>query len=154
MRAKRSMTATEFDAVRPLLRISEDRIHAARLALVDGQTLAGVAKLFRSAPSDEYPQGKEWTRQAVGEAMRVVWETFEKYKESERAAAQGRSKGRVATRADDGLPPGWIEVTLCAPKAMVAKFRREVAEARSAAELAAAEKAKKAPAGSRAKTRQ
>lgn len=155
MRAKRSMTATEFDAVRPLLRISDDRIHAARLALVDGQTLAGVAKLFRGPPTDEYPQGKEWTRQAVGEAMRVVWETFEKYKESERAAAHGRNKGRGgATRTDDGLPPGWIEVTLCAPKAMVAKFRREVAEAKAAAELATAERTTKAGAVSRAKSRQ
>lgn len=153
MRTKRSMTATEFDSVRPLLRISDDRIHAARLALVDGQTLAGVAKLFRGPPTDEDPQGKEWTRQAVGDAMRVVWETFEKWKESERAAAQGRMKARgAAARVDDALPPGWVEVTLCAPKAMAAKFRREVAEARAAAELAAA--AKKPAAGTRAKTRQ
>jgi hypothetical protein len=127
MRAKRSMTAIEFDALRPLLRISEDRISAARLALVDGQTLAGVAKLYR------HEDGNEWTRQAVGDAVRVVWETFGKFKESERVTAQAHTlRARKSARAGTALPAGWVEVTLFAPKSLVVKFRREIAAAQAA----------------------
>jgi len=106
MRAKRRMTGPEFDAIRPLLNISEDRVNAARAALVDGQTLQGVANLYG------------WgTRQAVGDAVRVVWETFEKYNESQRAAA----------RAGTLLPPGWEQVTLIAPSHLIAAFRQQIA---------------------------
>lgn len=107
MRAKRRMTAAEFEAVRPLLNISDDRIKAARLALVDGQTLQGVGNLFG------------WSRQAVGDAVNVVWKTLESYHESQRAAAN----------ACGLLPPGWEQVTLIAPSHLVAKFRGEIAEA-------------------------
>ncbi|WP_058565156.1 TrfB-related DNA-binding protein [Xylella fastidiosa] len=85
MRAKRRMTAAEFEAVRPFLKISDDRIKAARAALVEGQTLQAVGDCFG------------WSRQAVDQAVRVVWHTLEKYRESQRAV------------------PGWQQVTLIAP---------------------------------------
>ena len=64
---KRRLSAKEFDALRPLLRISERRIEAARLAMVEGHTLQSVA--------DRYG----WTRQAVGDAVRIVWRQHERY---------------------------------------------------------------------------
>ena len=101
------MTGAEFEAVRPLLRISADRTAAARLALVEGQTLQGVANLYG------------WSRQAVGDATRVVSKTFEKYRESQQAAS----------RAGMLLPPGWEQVTLIAPSSLIADFRRQIAAA-------------------------
>ena len=133
------MIATDFDAVRVLLRISEDRINAARLALVDGQTLAGIAKLYRRK------DGQEWTRQAVGDAVRVVWQTFLKFKQSERLSAQAKAaQGHHAQSTEVPLPPGWVEVTLRAPESLVAKFRSEIAAARPAA-IEPAARAKPAP---------
>jgi hypothetical protein len=100
------MTGADFDALRPFLlgRISDDRVSAARLALVDGQTLQGVASIYG------------WTRQAVGDAVGVVWRIFEQYQESQ-AVAQA-----------DAVPAGWKKVTLVAPVALIEKFRAEIAE--------------------------
>ncbi|QPB72726.1 hypothetical protein XFHB_14075 (plasmid) [Xylella fastidiosa] len=57
MRAKRRMTAAEFKAVRPFLKISDDRIKAARAALVEGQTFQAIGDRFG------------WSRQAVDQAV-------------------------------------------------------------------------------------
>lgn len=107
MRAKRRMTAAEFEAVRPLLKISDDRIEAARAALVEGQTLQAVGDRFG------------WSRQAVGDAVSTVWRTLENYHESQRAAANAGAL----------LPPGWEQVTLIAPTHLIDKFRGEIAQA-------------------------
>lgn len=107
MRAKRRMSAAEFAAVRPLLKISSDRIEAARLALVDGETLSAVGERFG------------WSRQAVGDAVGVIWQTLESYHESQRAAANAGAL----------LPPGWEQVTLIAPSHLIARFREEIAQA-------------------------
>ena len=108
MKASRRMTAAEFDAVRPLLKISEDRISAARAVLVDGQTLQATATRFG------------WTsRNTVFECVNAVWKVSEKYRAAQAAAA------RAATL----LPPGWEQVTLIAPSALIARFRLEIAEA-------------------------
>jgi len=107
MKAKRRLTAPEFEALRPLLNISEDRVNAARRALVEGQTLQEVANVYG------------WSRQAVGDAVRVVWNTFEKYHEAQRAAA---SAGTL-------LPPGWEEVKLIAPSHLITQFRQMIAAA-------------------------
>lgn len=106
MRPKRRMTTAEFEAVRPLLKISADRIDAARLALVDGQTLQAVG--------DHY----KWSRQAVGDAVNIVWKTLETYHQAQQAGAT----------AGANLPPGWQQVTLAAPKSMISRFRAEIAE--------------------------
>ena len=108
MKASRRMTAAAFDAVRPLLKISEDRISAARAVLVDGQTLQATATRFG------------WTsRNTVFECVNAVWKVSEKYRAAQAAAA------RAATL----LPPGWEQVTLIAPSALIARFRLEIAEA-------------------------
>lgn len=101
------MAGVEFEAVRPLLKISNDRIEAARAALVDGQTLQAVGDRFG------------WSRQAVGDAVSAVWRTLENYHQSQRAVANAGAL----------LPPGWEQVTLIAPSHLIDKFRGEIAEA-------------------------
>jgi hypothetical protein len=101
------MTAVEFDAVKPLLNISDERIAAARQALVDGRTLRAVGEQFG------------WSRQAVGDAIDVVWKTRQNYREAQ----------RVAANADALLSPGWEQVTLIAPTHLITKFRAEIAQA-------------------------
>ncbi|MDC6409546.1 TrfB-related DNA-binding protein [Xylella fastidiosa] len=107
MRVKRRMTAADFEAVRPFLKISDDRIKAARAALVEGQTFQVIGDRFG------------WSRQAVDHAVRVVWNTLEKYRQSQRAVA---NTGAL-------LSPGWEQVTLIAPAHLIEKFRVEIAQA-------------------------
>lgn len=122
MRLKRRMAASEFEAVRPLLNISDERIEAARLALVEGRTLQAVGDQFG------------WSRQAVGDAVSAVWKKLEDYRESQ----------RVTANAGALLPPGWEQVTLIAPSHLIEKFRGEIA-------LASPQPQRKKPAPSRAK---
>jgi TrfB plasmid transcriptional repressor len=107
MRNKRKMMAIEFDSIRPLLNISDDRIQAARSALVDNETYQAVANRYG------------WTRQAVGDSVDVVWRTLLKYRETK----------NVAANADESLPTGWERVELVAPSTMIAKFRMEIDQA-------------------------
>lgn len=103
------MTAVEFEAVRPLLKkMSADRIEAAHAALVDGETLQAMGDRFG------------WSRQSVDDAVRKVWRALENYNESQRAAAEA-----VAA----SLPRGWEQVTLIAPRRLIAKFLGEIAQA-------------------------
>jgi len=105
MKSRRRMTGAEFEAVRPLLNISEDRISAARAALVEGKTFEAAAM----------PYG--WTRQAVNAAVAVVWKTRERLLESQHAR-----------NANEPSPRGWEAVTLVAPRALIAEFRMRIAE--------------------------
>ena len=107
MRAKRRMTAAEFEAVRPFLNISEDRKTAAYTALVEGKTLKEIG------------DGFGWSRQAVGDAVGIVWNSFQNYLESQ----------RITANAGTLLPPGWEQVTLIAPSSLITKFRNEIAAA-------------------------
>ncbi|MDA8094886.1 MAG: TrfB-related DNA-binding protein [Betaproteobacteria bacterium] len=104
------MSASEFEAVRPLLNISQERVEAARLALVDDRTFQTVGERYG------------WSRQAVWDAVGVVWKQFGRYKR-----ALAAMEGGVA------LPPGWESATIAAPTAMIARFRLEAAEAAAAA---------------------
>jgi predicted DNA-binding protein YlxM (UPF0122 family) len=106
MKSKRRMAAAEFEAVRPLLKISEDRTNAARMALVEGKTLQSIGEKYG------------WTRQAVGDSVNAVWRVLERYHESQRAAANAGAL----------LPPGWEQVTLIAPTNLIDKFRAEIAK--------------------------
>ena len=115
------MTRAEFEAVRPLLKISEDRIEAARAVLVEGQTLQALGERFG------------WSRQAVFDAVNAVWRTLESYHESQRAESN----------AGTLMPPGWERVTLIAPSHLIAKFRGEIAEASPQPEKIAKPAAKK-----------
>lgn len=76
-RAKsRNLTAIQFEAVRPFLRISSDRIEAARLAMVEGQKLADIAAQF------------DWkSRQAVSAAVALVWDAYKKLQQSQKILA-------------------------------------------------------------------
>jgi hypothetical protein len=104
--SKRRMTAAEFDAITPMLHISRERIDAARAALVDGHTQQSIAT----------PRG--WTRQAVNDAVNAVWKKLNEFQ-----AAQSKSASSAVL-----LPPGWEQVTLIAPRALIEKFRAELAE--------------------------
>lgn len=64
----RRLTAAEFAAVRPtliLMKIAEPRIEAAHAVMVDGKSIVAVAR----------EQG--WTKQAVSNTVRRVWEFHE-----------------------------------------------------------------------------
>nr|RWA43722.1 hypothetical protein XfCFBP8356_10185 [Xylella fastidiosa subsp. sandyi] len=52
-------------------------------------------------------------------AVRVVWNTLDKYRQSQRAVA---NTGAL-------LSPGWEQVTLIAPAHLIEKFRGEIAQA-------------------------
>ncbi|RZI54573.1 MAG: hypothetical protein EOP12_02175 [Pseudomonas sp.] len=107
MRDKRRMSANEFEALRPLMSISKDRQDAARMALVDGQTLQGIGNIYKL------------TRQAVGSSVSAVWKVYERWQESQRAAAA----------ASENVPEGWERITIIAPSELIAKFKSEVAQA-------------------------
>lgn len=104
-RTKRRMSAHEFDALRPLLSISQDRIEAARAVLVEDKKMELVGASYG------------WTRQSVNDAIGIVWRTREKYIEAQ----------TISANAGAILPPGWELVTLIAPSRLVEKFRAEVA---------------------------
>ncbi len=105
--SKKRITAAEFDAVVPLLNMSESRLAAARSALVDGEAFQSVGDRLGC------------TRQAIYDAVSIVWRTWEKYQEVQRTAANSELL----------MPPGWEKVTLIAPTELIARFRNEVAQA-------------------------
>jgi hypothetical protein len=73
----RTLTVIEFEAIRPFLGISSERIEAARLAMVEGKKFAEVAEAFG------------WkSRQSVDRAVANVWAEFQKYKQSQEVVAQ------------------------------------------------------------------
>ena len=71
MRAKRHMTAEEFEVVRVRLRerINATRLEAARLALVEGMTMQSVANRFNWS-----------TRQAVYDIVRIACDDLVEYR--------------------------------------------------------------------------
>jgi transposase-like protein len=98
------MTPAEFAACTPYIRnISPDRVQAARSALVDGETLAAIAARHG------------WSRQAVNVCVDTLWQALERHKEAKKAAGETI------------IPPGWQQVTLIAPSALIEKFRSELA---------------------------
>jgi TrfB plasmid transcriptional repressor len=104
---KRRLTAEQFDEVRPhLARLNEDRIMAARMALVDDLPLDSIAKHFG------------WTaRQTVSSAVTGVF------------AAIARMEKAQLMATDLGVlnPPGWEAVTFLAPPSLIATWRKELA---------------------------
>lgn len=105
--SKKRISAAEFDAVVPMLNMSDTRLAAARSALVDGEAFQAVGDRLGC------------TRQAIYDAVNIVWRTWEKYQEGQRTAANSEIL----------MPPGWEKVTLIAPSELIAKFRNEVAQA-------------------------
>lgn len=104
-RKTRSMTPAEFEAVRPLLGISQDRIDAAYSALVLGKVFQVIAL--------EYG----WSRQAVSEAVKNVWSTLQAYR-----AAQQAEKDAI----NKDLPDGWMMLSIAAPMDLIDPFVKKV----------------------------
>lgn len=76
MSTKKRMTAAEFEAVRPFVKIAAQRVEAARAVMVDGATMIAVGKTYG------------WTKQAVDNAVRVVWSAYESYNQSKEVTAR------------------------------------------------------------------
>ena len=108
---KRRMSEAEFDAVVPLLSMSENRLNAARAALVDNEKLEDIAR----------PNG--WDKQTVGGAVNIVWKAFQRVKESLRLAELG---GVSYLRDELDLPDGWKRVCIDAPEYLIDIFQAEV----------------------------
>ena len=68
MKANKSLTAAEFAAVKPLLKISPNRIDMAYHVIVEGQGFSEVGRLFST------------DRRNVFKAVNVVLATYDKYK--------------------------------------------------------------------------
>lgn len=120
----KSMTAADFAAVEPLLSISPERIKAARLCLVDDLSYEASANAI----------GLGWSRQAVGDCVRVVWKEYEKYQKS-RAISRGNEKE---------VPPGWEQVTLTAPSHLIPELYALIAAAAAGKSVAPARAKKSA----------
>ncbi len=101
------MAEVEFEAIRPLLNISDVHIAATRSYLVDGETFRTIAERHG------------WSHQAVADSVNGVWNTFQKYLEGQQVA---RSIASVP------LPPGWERVELVAPSHLIVKFKKQVAK--------------------------
>lgn len=111
----RTMTAGEFETIRPWLTISEERIKAARSYLVceEGKTpdtLQGIATR------------EGVTKQAIDDAVRHVWEAREKHKKS------------LAVDHAGELPAGWELLSIAAPSALVPAIRALIATYHKTAE--------------------
>lgn len=102
-RPVRHLTAAEFKTILPFLRISESRIEAARLVLVDGKTMTEIAEEYGC------------TKQNVHSMVNHVWKAWERYQTAQMAAAEQKS-----------LPPGWRRVTIEAPEWLLDKFQDEI----------------------------
>lgn len=74
---KKTLTATEFAAVRHLLKISDDRISAAYAVMVNNETRISVAARYVVSP------------QAVALSVDLVWGTFNAYTAAK--AAEGKN---------------------------------------------------------------
>lgn len=114
-RIKKRMTAAEFEAVKPLLTMKPARLEGARLALVEGLTLAAAAERV----TKEFGLTTEFHRQSVGEAVTLVWSEFQKVADAQNALAS----------VTGDIPDGWESVTLVAPAHLIAKFREEISMA-------------------------
>lgn len=95
----RRLTAAEFAAVRPtliLMKIAEPRIEAAHAVMVDGKSIVTVAR----------EQG--WTKQAVSNTVRRVWEFHEAQAKGQ--AAEGAEKPAEGAQAAAFATPGGVPV--------------------------------------------
>ena len=81
--------------------LAPERIELARLAMVDGYSMRSIGEQH------------DCTKQAVADAIKIVWREAEKYIESQRVTANNGVN----------LPPGWEQVTLITPSLLIKKFR-------------------------------
>lgn len=105
-KSQRRLTAQQFEATLPFLRISPDRIEAARRSMVDGDRTDAVAEHYN------------WTRNAVSICVRKVWEVAERL----RLERENWSAGGV----DEILPKGWEKRTFVAPVSLMGRWALEL----------------------------
>lgn len=99
MQSARRISKQDFDLLTPLLpTMRPDRIEAARLALVEGASLPSIAEALGMK-----------SRQAVDDAVRIVWKTH--------LLVQRRLDAEATLRS--AVPEGWISVRLLAPVELV-----------------------------------
>lgn len=120
----RILSADQFDAAAARVRMGEDRLAGARLAMVTEESLQGVGDLYGH------------TRQWVSDAVSIIWKAHQQIEEEKKAAL----KGGAAV-----LPKGWVAVTLGMPKALEPLVREFIAQHVNPAETTAG--AKKKPRG-------
>jgi hypothetical protein len=95
-------TEVEFQEIAPLLhKLSGQRVAMAKAVLVQGRTLQDVA--------DEYVV----SRNAVFKAAQKVRSIYLEFK--------------LSQTSGEYLPPGWVRVTLAAPRKLVSQFKNEIA---------------------------
>jgi hypothetical protein len=107
----RSLTASQFDELIPLLDIHPTRIEAARLYLVNGMTMSGVAEAIAQA------HGIDQTRQSVNDSVQVVWRVYERFQAAKSAGEHAQ------------VPEGWVKLTVVAPQSIVSDIHALVAAA-------------------------
>lgn len=105
-RRGRSLSAVDFEAVVPFLSgISDKRVTAARLHLVDGETYQIVSDRFG------------WSRAAVAGCVNTVWAKWQALEQSRAIAPEVRR-----------LPEGWERVTVIVPRELIPRIQRMIAE--------------------------
>lgn len=95
MSTKKRMTEAEFAAVRPFLKISSQRIDAARAVMVGGTAMTAVGESYG------------WTKQAVNNAVTAVWVVYGSYVKSLEVAERMQAAaplGSDQARLGGGLP--------------------------------------------------
>ncbi len=98
------LTEADFQEILPLLhKLSDQRIAMAKAVLVHGRTLQDVA--------DEYVV----SRNAAFKAAQKVRSIFSEF--------------RLSQVTGEFLPPGWVRITITAPRKLVAQFKNEIAQA-------------------------
>lgn len=104
---KYPLTAAEFEAVEPFLRnnkaLSEDRIAAARMVMVENKTYQEAADLFG------------WNRPNVYSAVKAVWERYQVFKQSLPADVSMQSLTAP-------IPRGWKRQVVIAPSEMMVEI--------------------------------
>jgi hypothetical protein len=103
VKKKHVLTAAEFDALRPLLKIADNRISAARMALVDDVGLETIASTFGFN-----------NRQAVNIAVSDVMKVYQRWQES------------IKVLTGQKLPAGWELMIVAVPTDAAPEIRKGV----------------------------
>ncbi|MGY4831849.1 hypothetical protein ACVNIS_24965 (plasmid) [Sphaerotilaceae bacterium SBD11-9] len=105
--ASRLLTPEQFDAAAARVRMGEDRLAGARLAMVTEESLQGVGDLYGH------------TRQWVSDAVSIIWRAHQEIEDEKKRALKGSA---------EVLPRGWVAVSLAMPKALEPLVREFIAQ--------------------------
>lgn len=133
---KRRLSAPEFDALKPFVRMTDERLSSARLVLVDNKTYEEVSNQYGCS------------RQTIGSAINTLWRAHMRTQESHKIVSEtelhdGWEQVTLAAPSylipmfreviDEAntLPEGWEQIILAAPSKLIRKFIREAQEAKA-----------------------